>query len=1106
MSFSTIRNFLLPSPQNKGDYRPLIALAAMLGLAITFWLGSRYPALNEKAMMGGDTPLSGLAFDIIFDIFPDSSQWWQFVANTGNWIITNIKGMTFGVLFGAAALTFLSVIKTRSFENGFANAALGALIGAPLGVCVNCAAPIALGLHMGRMRLETTLSALIASPTLNIIVVTMSFSLLPLHIALTKLLLAVFMVLIVVPLLCRYVLVEETRLTRNGVSTLAKVSKTRGFSAWIGKALAPENMAENPGGLAGSIGWFIKRFSRNLFFIAVITVPMMLLAAMMGAVVAMDFESAALVNILPRSGLFPILSTMLIIAIVASFVPAPIALDVILTIVLMGIGMSSQYSTVAIIGLGSFSVYAFIILWRAISFRTAMSLWIATIILAIAGGIIAMKTQSLELELQAERVDQFIENRAAFKFPTIPDLPQAASLDELAPAIRSQSILSQTLPAEYSSSRNSTVKLEFLPLAGNETGGQNDAETRFQRVAGANLGFEEFGISTPLHEFAPGMMLGGIAAGDIHNDGWTDIVLRRPTGARGLSLYANIGGKFRRQHIDLGPLGKQEVANTAFADLDNDGWLDIVATTFWDGVYILKNQEGRFSQQAMIHIAGPEMTVAMAVSFSDINGDGLLDILLGEWASRQGQEGWARLKPSTTANRILWNEGDDIYRTEIIAGSLGQTLTGLVTDVNRDGQPDYLKGDDFAGTDQFVFFNKDETTKAGRELQPFPYFVRTSMSYDEGDWNNDLVPDYYGGQISERGGSGERDSTRGDGRILKICQQFSRDLGWSRDKIRQCAAEIISTDQIRGFRTGFTYNLCQSKTMSDRDATACGIAHSLGSIKNSDYFDQEISGEAAALRCHQKLDRWSFAARYCDTFKLPTVPALKTETIKALHKPALDSGNILMTGGKAGTFKNGAADQKVDFPGWTWNSRFTDLDQDGWQDLLVMTGTWLSPSRSTTNIFYHNQSGKFLDETEKYGFYDLTPSYSFSALDFDRDGDIDIIRPPDGRTVIVHRNDRASGPALWVNLRDEIGNRMGIDARVTICTNGETRVRPGKCQTRPINAGGGFMSFDPIAAHFGLGKARKVSLIEIIWRDGEVTRVLPENLLGGEIIISRQTL
>ncbi|NMW32536.1 hypothetical protein HKD42_10730 [Altererythrobacter sp. RZ02] len=1093
-----------PSLRRGGDYRTLIALAVLIGLVLTFWLGSRYPALDEKAIMGGDTPLSGLSFEIVFDILPDSPRWWSFVANTGNWIATNVKGMTFGVLFGAVALTLLSLVKTRSFENGFANAALGAVIGAPLGVCVNCAAPIALGLHAGRMRLETTLSALIASPTLNIIVVTMSFTLLPLHIALTKLILTVLLVLLIVPLLCRYVLVEETQLTKDGVSNLAKVSETRGLTAWIGKSLGSDIHQQAPDGLVGSLIWFARNYLRNLFFIGLITVPMMFLAAMMGAVVAMDFDSASLVNALPRSGAIPVLLAMLAIAIVASFVPAPIALDVILTIVLMGIGLASFYSTAVLIALGSFSVYAFIILWRAVSLRTALSLWAATIALAMIGGVIAMKTQPLEMRLQAQRTTAFIESRAGFDMPALPALPKAADLEALSPGIGSQAIESTPLPIGYSTSEGSTITAKFAQLGSGNVTGRSEGGLPFDRVPGAQLGFDDIGTQTPLHEFAPSMMVGGIAAGDIHNDGWTDIVFRRPLGARGLSLYANIGGKYERQELDLGPVGELQIANTAFADLDNDGWLDLIVTSFWDGLYIFTNRSGQFDQDSMIHVPGPASTTTMAVSFSDIDGDGWLDILLGEWASRQGKEGWARLQPSTTANRIVWNDGDGNFRAESVAGSIGQTLTGLVTDVNRDGRPDYLKGDDFKATDQFVFFSPDGRTRSDKSLQPFPYFVQTSMSYDEGDWNNDLIPDYYGGQISEPHGSEQRTSVRGEGRILKVCQQFGRDFGWANDRVRQCAAEMLSVDQIRAFRTGFTYNLCQSEILSDRDATLCGIGHFLGSTKNSDFFEKGISGEGAFERCSSALKRWPFAGRYCETFKLPMVDAMSNEEIERLHKPAIRAGNILMTGGAAGSFTNMAPEQQVDFPGWTWNSRFTDLDQDGWQDLLVMTGAWFSVSRTTTNVFYRNEGGTFADRTEQFGFTDVTPSYSFAALDFDRDGDIDVIRPPDGKAVVVHRNEKPSGPALWVHLRDRIGNRMGIDARVTICVDGITQPQPGKCQTRPINAGGGFMSFDPIAAHFGLGNAKNVSLIQVVWRDGETTDIRPDSLLGGEVTISRQ--
>ncbi len=1054
--------------------------------------------------MGGDAPLSGLAFDILFDIFPDSPMWWQFIANSLNWVYTNIKGMTFGVLFGAAVVTLLSLIRKRSFEGSFANAALGTAIGAPLGVCVNCAAPIAFGLHMGRMRLETTLSALISSPTLNFIVITMSFSLLPLHIAATKLGLALFMVLIVVPLLCKFVLIKETEATKTGFAAMAKATEARGLSAWFARSLAPTDVDVPPRNLALALGWFMRTYARNLFFIGVITVPMMFLAAMLGAIVAMGFDSATLFEALPRAGALPILASMLALAIVASFVPAPIAFDVVLTIVLLGLGITSQYATVIIIGLGSYSIYAFFILWRAVSPRAALVVWVAILFLAVLGGVIAKKTGDFEQNYYVERMDGFLEGRPGFDLPRIDPLPLGASLAELQSQITAQTLTPQNIAASITSENDARIGFTRLPMP-DKIQVNDAAGSVFTRIPGAELGFEDVGINTPIHEFALGMSLGGIAAGDVHNDGWPDIALRRPTGARGLSLYANIGGTFKRQHIDLGALAELEVSSTAFADLDNDGWLDLVVTTYWDGLYILYNQEGQFSAQSMRHIENRELTTAHAMAFGDMNGDGHLDILLGNYASAQGTVSWLRRRPKATTNQILWNDGTGGFDAQEIAGAAGQTLTTLITDIDRDGQPDLLKGDDVAGTDQVVFFSQDGSTRADRDLQPFPYLMNTTMSFDEGDWNNDLIPDYYGGQISERGGSAEREAMRGDGRILRICQQFAQDLGWSDERTRACAADTLSTDSIRGMSSGHKSTRCTSQAMSERDRTVCGVAQVLRSLKKQSLVDNTLSGEDARAACHAALERWPFTRNFCETFKMTTQSILNKEEREALFIPALQSGNVLMTGEQGAPFKDQAAAQQVNFPGWTWNSRFIDLDQDGWQDLLVMTGIWLAPSRSTTNKFYKNEAGQFVDKTEDFGFFDLAPSFSFVSVDFDRDGDVDVIRPPDGLAAIVHRNDRPSGSALWVHLRDEIGNSMGVGARVTICTDGTTHVSAsaGKCQMRAVNASGGFMSFDPIAAHFGLGDARSVDVIEVVWRDGETTRILPENLASGEVTVTR---
>ncbi|WP_438729358.1 FG-GAP-like repeat-containing protein [Parasphingorhabdus sp. DH2-15] len=1086
------------------DTRLLISAVALIALALFFWTQSRYPALNEKALMGGDTPLSGLSFDIIFDIFPNSPLWWEFVANIANWIFTNLKGMTFGVLFGAAMLTLLSVIKKKSFENGFANAALGAVIGAPLGVCVNCAAPIALGLHMGRMRLETTLSALIASPTLNVIVVTMSFSLLPFHVAGTKLLLSLIMVLLVIPLLCKFWLKEETAASANNMSALSKVSEPKGLTGWIAKALAPQEYEQHDGNFFGAVTWYLRVFGRNLFYIAIITVPMMFVAAMLGAIVATWFDTSALKYLLPTIGPVKIIIAMIALAAVATFAPAPIALDIILTAILLGIGLNTSYATVILISLGTFSIYAFIILWRSISLKTALSIWVLTMGMAVTGGVIAKMTQKYEQAYYKDRAENHLINANMVEMPKIAALPSAPDFGQLSDKIAAQSYGSKSLAADIAGDKGSNITLTQAAKVGADNSLiKADPSAVFTRISGQKIGLEELGMLHPHMQFGASMMNGGLASGDVHGDGWVDIVTRRPTGATGLSLYTNIGGRFQRQDMPLGPIMQSRVLVPALVDLDNDQQLDLVASTIGDGIYIFYNQGGYFDEENSTHIEAHKFDLATSLAFADMDSNGFLDIILGRWADGAGTEGWGSLTSKMATNQILWNNGDRALEKRDIIGSAGQTLTLLVSDFNDDGRADLLKGDDVAGTDQILFFESDrKIATITADSQPFDYFMRTSMSYDVGDWNNDLRRDYYGGQIAN-GRQTDREATRGDGRILEICQQFAQDNGWDVQRTRTCAIEQKSIDLIRASKSSAGLASC-SAAQFEQHTTICFALEYHKQLLKAVKKRKTPTAEKAKQQCERHLAVTPEMLYFCDAYATETFPRLNHQELKKEHKPSLSSKNILMTGTATGGFSDVAGETGVSTPGWSWNSRFTDLDQDGWQDLLVMTGIWLASSQSTTNVFYRNNKDGFTDRTGDFGFTDLVPSYSHVSFDYDRDGDIDVIRDATASRMIVHRNDRPAGKALWVYLRDMKGNSMAVGATVTICMNGVTSLQPGKCQMRDIKASGGFQSFDPIAAHFGLGQ-KTVSFIHVRWPDGEISKITPQDALdSGEITIARQ--
>ena len=349
--------------------RVLFAVIMVALLAALFWGGSRYPALDEKAMMSGAIQLEDpISFEAVFPITPDMSVPERIAKSTVNWIDTNKKGMTFGVLIAAAFLTLFSYLQKRSFRGGFSNSFLSLAMGAPLGVCVNCAAPIARGLYAGGLRAETTLSAMIASPTLNVIVLTMTFSLLPFYMAAAKIGLSLFVILVAVPLIVRMLPGEQAQLAPNQI----KVPEP---TAW---------QTEAPGeSLFQAFIGFATTYGKNLWFIIKTTVPLMFLAGFLGATAG---------TLLPKElilGAQFSIFVLLLVAIAGTFLPVPIAFDVVVAGALLSGGLTHGYVFALVFTLGSFSVYSWLIVASTISRRAANLLAAVIMALGVLGGAVA---------------------------------------------------------------------------------------------------------------------------------------------------------------------------------------------------------------------------------------------------------------------------------------------------------------------------------------------------------------------------------------------------------------------------------------------------------------------------------------------------------------------------------------------------------------------------------------------------------------------------------------------------------------------------------------------------------------------------------------------
>jgi uncharacterized membrane protein YraQ (UPF0718 family) len=365
--------------------RFLFIFAVIIVAAASFWSGSRYPSLDEKSIMGGSARLEDpLSFEASIQIQPSDDVITRIVSTTINWLETNLEGMAFGLMIGACLLTLIGLIPARGHRNGFVNTLIGVGIGAPLGVCVNCAAPVAKGMHDGGARLETTLATMFSSPTLNIIVISMLFSIFPLYLVVIKLTQTLVFILFLIPLLSRWVFREE-RLRTYGDNSCA-IQPTAAVpidESWLA-ALR---------GASITLG-------RNLAYIVIRTVPLMILAGLLGAIV---------VHLMPLTSLLenePSILSVAVVALVGIFLPVPVAFDIVLVAVLVSAGAPMIYSMTLLFTLGIFSVYPFFIIWNTISVRVAAALTAMLVVIGVIGGVVADGIYQAELQDMLQYLEQ----------------------------------------------------------------------------------------------------------------------------------------------------------------------------------------------------------------------------------------------------------------------------------------------------------------------------------------------------------------------------------------------------------------------------------------------------------------------------------------------------------------------------------------------------------------------------------------------------------------------------------------------------------------------------------------------------------------------------
>ncbi|MDW3210507.1 MAG: VCBS repeat-containing protein [Reichenbachiella sp.] len=507
---------------------------------------------------------------------------------------------------------------------------------------------------------------------------------------------------------------------------------------------------------------------------------------------------------------------------------------------------------------------------------------------------------------------------------------------------------------------------------------------------------------------------GGVAAGDINNDGLID-------------LYFTANQQENKLYLNKGNLKFEDITSSAnlsdkigwssgvtMLDVNNDGWLDIYVCKSGsladkqlraNKLYI-NQKDNTFKEDARAW--GLDFTgFSTQASFLDFDKDGDLDLFLVNHRADFDKNdevipiGDVAINKDFS-NQLYRNDGDRFVLVTREAGLESMTwgLSAAIGDFNSDGWEDIYVCNDFLQPD-FLYLNNQDGSFSNQYLESFDHMSQHSMGSDFGDINNDGLDD------------------------LMVLEMSPEDHVRSKENMPSMSTENFNILVKSGYHHQYMVNTLQVNE---------------GNGRFSDY--AQIAGVS------------------------------KTD--------------------------------------WSWAPLFADLDEDGFNDLLVTNGVMkdlansdyrnkimtriaskvkmsleeaqaMVPSNKLPNYVYQNQGNfKFKNKSKEWGFD--TPTFSNGAVyaDLDNDGDLDVVINNVNDIAHIYKNNSTNN-SINIELEGPSSNILGIGARIELYANGNK-------QEKSLYLSRGYLSSVSPRVHFGLGTTDYVDSVKVKWPDGRVTK------------------
>jgi len=250
---------------------------------------------------------------------------------------------------------------------------------------------------------------------------------------------------------------------------------------------------------------------------------------------------------------------------------------------------------------------------------------------------------------------------------------------------------------------------------------------------------------------------GGVALGDVNNDGLLDIFLTANMGPN--VLYLNKGNfVFEDISEKAGVTGQgQWSTGVSFADVNGDGWTDIYVCNSGNvdsderhNELFINNGDLTFTEKAAQYGINDD-GYSTHGAFFDYDKDGDLDLYLlnnsfkaiGSFDLKKNQR---HTRDSIGGDKLFRNDGNHFTDVSKEAGMFGSIIGfGLgvtVGDIDQDGWMDIYVSNDFFERDYLYLNNHDGTFKENL-VHMMKCISAASMGADMADMNNDHYPEIF---------------------------------------------------------------------------------------------------------------------------------------------------------------------------------------------------------------------------------------------------------------------------------------------------------------------------------------------------------------------------